>query len=384
MSSQDSETPREHGLSVRLRSKTRHCRDDFQLSYPNFEGYCAIVLETTRPIVLFCRGLSEQGHLDVANALGTGLLELVDQAAQTVVTFPRVELPAVRQRDIVPSRYSYATLNLDLDSSAQVWKYMLEAGKTYVLRLGPAAFDENVLWCRYRDSDDAADSPVQKLPLRPQQNMTVKFTVYDEPPPPTFTAVFSVEPTVCRVPPSDGSDHFIDSNPLAYAFKFVVDITSNAPAPITVCIQQNVFGSTLPFGGLSCLGDFAHCVDAESGEEVDFAFGCMCFDSDPWPEWPDDKDFVEIPPAGGAAVRFVQRLGEEDQRYTLECGRRYRAQLGSEAKEGFWQWTYGTKEQVLRGTVEERKARWDEANPRDHRPIRVQQANEPVEFDVLD
>lgn len=384
MSSQDSATPREHGLSLRLRSHPQRCRDDFQLSYPNFEGYCAMVLETTRPIVLFCRGLNEQGHLDVANALGTGLLQLVDQAAQTVVTFPRVELPAVRQRDIVSSRCSYATLNLDLDSSAQVWKDMLEAGKTYVLRLGPAASDENVLRCRYRDSDDAADSPVQNLPLRPQRNMTVKFTVYDDPPPPTFTAAFSVEPTVCRVPPPDSDDHINDKYPPLYTFKFVVHITSNAPVPITVCIQQNVFGSTLPFGGLNFIGDFAHCVDVDSGEEADFAFSCQCFDSNPWPEWPDDNDFVEIPPAGGAAVRFVQELGEEDLRYSLEPGRQYRVQLASVAKEGFWQWTYGTKEQVLRGTVEERKARWDEANLRDHRPIRVQQVNEPVEFGVLD
>ncbi|KAK0637945.1 hypothetical protein DIS24_g10309 [Lasiodiplodia hormozganensis] len=383
MSSQESTTPREHSLSLRLRSHPQRCRDDFQLGYPNFEGYCAIVLEATRPVVLFCRGLSEEGHLDVADALSSGLLELVDHAAQTVVTFPHVEQPTVGQRDIVPNPYRDETLKLDLDSSAQIWKDTLEAGKTYVLRLGPAAFDENVLWCRYRDADNAADEAVQNPPLRLQRNKTVSFTVYHDPDPPTFTGVFSVEPAVCHVPPSDPNNHIHNMDPLPNAFKFVVDITSNAPAPITVCIQQSVFGSTLPFGGLSSLDEFADCVDAESGEKAHFPFGCMCFDSNPWPEWPDDEDLVEIPPAGSAAVRFVQEFGEYDQTHSFKPGRRYRAQMSRGAKGGFYQWMFGTKEQILRGTVEERKARWDEAHPRGRREIEVQQVNEPVEFDAV-
>lgn len=359
------------------------CRDDFQLGYPNFKYRNAIAvttLETSRPIVLFCRGLSERGNLDFADALGTGLLELVDQAAQTVVSFPRVEQQPVGQKEIPAQHYYDKTLELDLDSSDQIWRDTLQVGKTYVLRLGPAAFDETVLWCRYRDTDDAADSAMQNPPLQLERNKTVNFTVYDDPDPPTFTAVFSVEPAVCHIPPSDSNSQKINMDPLPNAFKFVVDITSNAPAPITVCIQQSVFGSTLPFGGLSSLSDFADCVDAESGVEAHFPFSFQCFDSNPWPEWPEDDDFADIPPAGSAAVRFVQEFGEHDQKHAFKPGRRYRAQMSEVAQSGFYKWMFGTKEQILRGTVEERKARWDETHPRGRRDIEVQQVNQPVEF----
>lgn len=355
-----------------------------QLSIPDLDWYNKLIITSLenkqkRPLTLLSTGLNKEGELDIAASLCSGLLELIDYDTQELVIFPRgseehvVGSLLVKPSDTSPSgRHYHTSTPMTYNSTAPVWKDTVEPGRTYILRFASSVVkgeETDKVWCRFRD---APTSATKKLPVRLERDTSsLRFTVRAEPPPPRFSAVFSVAPTsVCHLSPSG------DYYPSA-PFKFVAKITSDADQPVTVCTERNPFGRTLPIGnGLSCLDEVLHCVNVATGEEVEFPASSMCFDSDPWGTFPEDRDFVEVRP--GEAWRWEYEL---DDQHDFEAGHKYEVQLSDWAKDGFSMWMFGRREDLLRGTLEEKMEKWKYASL--HGRILMVQVNEPVTFDVV-
>lgn len=352
----------------------------------------------TRPIVFSCRGLTHDGRLDVVAALRTGLLELVEGGKggrkARVVEFPKGEGESEVEagaRNVVPKtkwksgekNSGGATAGLVIDTTAAVWRTVLEVGGKYMLRFAAGAGARQV-WCRYSDEEE-------KLQVVLERDSNVRFTVHAEPTAPVFEAMFGVEPEVAH----------LSGDPL---FKFVVELTYTPhpdndeevnKLPVTFCTQHRPYGAMLPFGGgLNSPDQLVHCTDAETGKEPHW-YGCyQCWDDgDPWGRFPGDEDFVEVAPGG--TWRFEYTLDPRNNTTCgglddLEKGRRYRVGLAYLARYGFPRWMFGMKEDLLRGTVEERIERWEWESrrwlygPWVRDPIRVEEMNEPVFFDVVD
>ncbi|KAB2571201.1 hypothetical protein DBV05_g10138 [Lasiodiplodia theobromae] len=353
-----------------------------QLNLPDLDGYIKLHITSLEnkqklPVTLLSPGLNKEGKLDIAASLCAGLMELIEQDTQKVVIFPRgAEEPVVGNLPVNPSctsphgRHYQTNTPITYNSTAPIWKDTVQPGKTYILRFTPPATnynDTDKIWCRFQDAPAN-----QKLPVRLERSTSsLRFTVLADPPPPRFSAIFRVIPTsVCHLSPSGG---YHPSVP----FKFVAEITSDADEPVTVCTQRNPFGRTLPIGnGLSCLDEVLYCVDVATGEEVEFPASFQCFDSDPWGAFPADTDFVEVRP--GEAWRWEYQI---DDQHEFEGGHRYEVQLSNWAKKGFGMWMFGRREDLLRGTLEEKMERWKYASA--HGRISVLQVNDPVTFDVV-
>ncbi|OJD34108.1 uncharacterized protein BKCO1_2500092 [Diplodia corticola] len=390
MSTPTTTTRKPPTLTLSLRQGVSAGADILQLHQPSLSALNNLEITTfssTRPILLSCRGLTstERRRLDVLAALRAGLLELSEESTNTVVDFPRDEPVPAGQHLVPPKpspRSAQAAAGLVLDSTAPVWREKLRAGAAYVLRFAADA-DDDKAWCEYvvnddDDDDDANDEAAGRvLPVALDRDSAVRFAVYDDPTPPVFECIFGVEPGVA---------HLSGEPP----FKFVAELTYKAPPaagaeapPVTFCTERTPFGAMLPVGGgLSSVEQLVYCVDEETGEEPEWPWAFQCFDSDPWGEFPDDDQFVEIAP--GATWRFEYTLGGPNEGLeTLEKGSRYRVELSKGAKSGFRRWMFGKREELLKGTVEEKVQRW-KPGPRGRPSIPVEQVNEPVLFDVVD
>jgi hypothetical protein len=88
----------------------------------------------------------------------------------------------------------------------------------------------------------------------------------------------------------------------------------------------------------------------------------VCYDSDPHPDFPHDDDFVEI--SSDKTWRFECTLKnlENEEEYVrsmqgLEAGQSYRVKYAGPTAFVRWQW--GRKEELLKGSDEDKKRRWD-------------------------
>ncbi|KAH7050080.1 hypothetical protein B0J12DRAFT_600107 [Macrophomina phaseolina] len=351
-------------LSLGLRQGNTVGHDTLQLNRQSFAGLNNLEITTFDPehaVTLACSGLDEKtSRINLIPALQAGLLQLVEHATQEIVKIPSSPGP-VGRIEIAPKpspTYRQSRVGLGIDSTDKFWKDHLQPGRTYLLRFSP---DGGEAWCS-RGSGGA-----KRLPVR-REHDTVRFTVYADPSPPLFSAVFDVQP---------GTAHRSGDPP----FKFVVDIASKADGPVTVCTEGTPFGREL-----NCVDQLVLCVDAETGEEVEFPAQFGCFDGDPRPEFPGDDEFVEVRP--GEPWRFEYVLERESGSKpggleSFESGRRYKIELSKSAQQGFGTWMLGRKEELLSGTVQERKRRWA-PSPRGRGRVAVVQENGPVSFDVTE
>ncbi|KAF2143536.1 uncharacterized protein K452DRAFT_346079 [Aplosporella prunicola CBS 121167] len=356
-------------ISLRLQQDPHPIHSIWQLRRPTFLSQNVLKLkaiETEQTVSFFCDGLHEKQirvsaqipsikklELDIAVALQSGLLQFVEDVTQEVVQFPSTKEPPGRiEVELRPSPNPYqACVSLTADTTAQIWKDTLQAGKTYCLRFSP---DRGESYCLHKNSGQ------QKLHARREPDV-MRFAVYDDPPPPTFSAVLSVDPDTC---------HRSGTPP----FKFVVDITSPCDEHITVKTESTPFGAMQWCGGLNSIDQLITFTDLETGEEVEFDWCFGCSDDRATTEFVEE-DFVELLP--GEPWRFEY---EFTQHNNLLSGRRYKVEL---AKASFHSWMFGRKEELLTGSEQEKKARW-RPGPGGRGNIQIKQQNEPVMFNVVD
>ncbi|KAF2654175.1 hypothetical protein K491DRAFT_601341, partial [Lophiostoma macrostomum CBS 122681] len=310
--------------------------------------------------------------LDILTALSSGIIELVESGTNRVLSFG-VHL-SERHLDLTippkPTRWPYhGRVALETDTTSEVWKATLRPNHTYDLRL-PQGKGE--AWCYYNDTHPGRPSEVplsERMPVAREIGTTVSFTVYDDPAPPQLLATLRLEPQVCHIsgyPP----------------FQIIIEFTTDSKQIVTFDKSRTPLSSFwLDSHGVEELID---CVD-ESGEEVEWPAQFGCFDSDPRPEFPDDSDFVEI--SSDRTWRFVYILKKESQSNVggledLRAGKMSRATIAGDLVRKFPKWLYGQKEDLLKGTLEEKKRRWGfDTQKRGSMEVKV--GGEPMEFQVV-
>ncbi|KAK0637960.1 hypothetical protein DIS24_g10313 [Lasiodiplodia hormozganensis] len=352
----------------------------FQLNLPSMQGiYCLEVLtyDTERSLTFACNvpiSLERPEtasspylfpKLDLIDALRSGLLELVEQNTQQVVQLPPTAYsPSVGHVDIPPHPrpgHTQAIIFIVFDTTAKIWKGILHPYKKYNLRLSASG-----------DPSQGSGLPVRRDPG------IIHFTVYNDPVPPTCSAVFSLASPVCH---RSGTPQF----------KFITEITLDASdaakGPVTVGLYDEPFNTDK----MGCASEYIRFVDTETGEEVYFPHVRPCWGEliPTPPDFPADDFFVELWPDGKSWRHEYTLELEEQYRDShgglefLKLGKKYRAELSSNLKYGFAMWMHGRKEDLLRGTAEEKRERWA-PGPRGRPAISIRQLNEPVEFDVVD
>ncbi|OJD32185.1 uncharacterized protein BKCO1_4000089 [Diplodia corticola] len=360
-------------LSLTLLQGNTWGHDMMQLNRPTMQGlnlFKVTTFDTERTLTLACTALdAKTRRVDLVAALCAGLFQLVDEDTQQLVAFPPETAPvgsiAILPKE-KPGDYQLR-VGLGIDTTAQIWKDLLEPSKTYAVRFSPSGGEA---WCSHDDEEN-------RLPVRREPDV-LRFTVYNDPAPPTLSAVFGVEPAVC---------HRSGSPP----FKFVVDISlpddsdgtsSRSDTPLTIKIA----GTWFDVSQLNCIDQLVHCVDADTGEKPDFDARFHCgLDASP-PGFPADDMFVELWP-GGQPWRFEYTLrdsstpGPPGGLDDLVVGHQYSVKLSDQAVGFGWRW--GKKEELLKGTEQEKAKRWA-PGPRGNGIARIKQVNGPVTFDVVD
>jgi hypothetical protein len=177
-------------------------------------------------------------------------------------------------------------------------------------------------------------------------------------------------PQECRL---SGPGHFI----------FVIEYSTDSKQPITIDKSRSPL--SVFEGDLKTVEQLIDCRDVETGEKVAWGAFFGCGDSDPHPSFPDDEDFVEILP--NKPWRFECVLYNLDHDYDtvcsvfgLEAGRKYKARIV--VLSPFHRWQYGRKRDVLGGSDEDRKRRWQVETDRQEK-LRAEDIGEPAEFVVL-
>ncbi|KKY25676.1 hypothetical protein UCDDS831_g02019 [Diplodia seriata] len=369
-------------LSLTLLQGNTWGHDMMQLNRRTMQGlnlFKVTTLDAERTLTFACTALdATTRRVDLAAALRAGLFQLVDQDTQEPVAFPTESAPvgciAIPPKEN-PGGHQLR-VGLDIDTTANIWKDLLQPSKTYTVRFSPSGGEA---WYCY-DNDSSEKNP---LPVGRAADV-LSFTVYDDPAPPTLSAVFSVEPAVC---------HRSGKPPFKFVVNFFLPASSSAngdgddgnndsKTPLTIKIA----GTWFDVRQLNCIDQLVHCVDAETGEEPEFDARFHCgLDPSP-PGFPADDMFVELWP-GGPPWRFEYALrdssapGPPGGLDDLVVGRRYSAKLSDQAVGFAWKW--GRKEELLKGTEQEKAKRW-ESEPRGNGIARIRQVNGPVTFDVVD
>jgi hypothetical protein len=184
-------------------------------------------------------------------------------------------------------------------------------------------------------------------------------------------ATLRLEPPVCH----------LSGNP---PFKIVIEFTTNSEEVVTVDKSRTPLSTfQYHFHGP---GELIHCTDCDSGERVEWPYAVGCFGSDPHPDFPDDSDFVEI--RADKPWRFEYVLEEESPINVggleyLEAGKTYRATFPKNFIKGFSNWRYGRKEELLEGTLEEKKQRWNNESS-GRKLAKLKFVGGPVEFNVVE
>jgi hypothetical protein len=77
-------------------------------------------------------------------------------------------------------------------------------------------------------------------------------------------------------------------------FAFVIEYSTDSKTPITIDNSRRPL--SVFEGELKTVDQLIECRDTETGEEVLWSGFFGCWDSDPHPAFPDNKDFVEVLP----------------------------------------------------------------------------------------
>lgn len=158
-------------------------------------------------------------------------------------------------------------------------------------------------------------------------------------------------------------------------FGFKLSITSQDKESLTICFD------TTPLKQLYSIGDIAHTVD-EDGKEVDWPETIACWGEDD--PFAPDSSFEELKPGVPYDRMFLlekkdEGTGNGGELEALESGRTYTVNIGKELiQTGFITWLRGTKEELLAGGIEEKKARWNVNNG----PIMLD-LSEPFTFETF-
>lgn len=363
-------------LSLRLQQGNRYGHDIFQLNQSSFSSLNLMIittLERERSVMLVCNGLDgKRKKLDILNAMRAGLVEILESGKEEPIVFNQRSLNSLGNMEIPPKpspQHYQVRAGLETDTTSDEWRAVMQSGSTYELRLSN---NEGEVWCYYSDEHNGPPEEVpssKRLPVG-REDGAIHFTVHDDPAPPEFLATLRVEPEKCH----------LSGNP---PFKFIIEFTTNSDQPITVDKSRTPL-SDFPFD-FNSVSQLIYCEDAKTGEEVEWPSQFGCFDQDPRPDFPEDSDFVEI--LAEKPWRFEYTLEKEGSSDVggleyLKLGRTYKAQVATKHLGGFSRYLFGRKEDLLKGSIEEKKQRWNDHNP-DQVSIHITQQNEHVVFQVV-
>ena len=350
----------------------------FQLNRQMFSNRNRVVvtnLERERQATLVCHGLGgKYSNFDLLEALKSGLFELVEQSKDDVIPIESsgpARLGPVNIASKLSPPWYQQHLSLEIDTTDELWKRVLRPRATYELRVSRT---KGELWAYY---DDEPRRPPEEIPLSERLSVIrgdgrISFTVFDDPMPAKLFAKLDVMPKKC---------HRSGDPP----FKIILEISSDSDKAITIDKSDSPF-SSWPFI-LSSVSELIHCEDIETKEAVDWgtAFGCT---DDSRYSLPEDTEFVEILPDKPWGYEYLlEKAGSSmtGDIGDLELGRTYEAQAPKNIDWSFSRWMFGSKEDTLGGSLEEKKRRWESDFDRIRTPqLRAYPHGEPVEFKVVD
>jgi hypothetical protein len=375
MSNQDSAG---NVLSLRLEEGQLETDPKFQLNRHRSTNLGLLVVttfETERSVTLVCNNLCVDGRtrkLDFLAALKSGLVELVESGKDDVIKLPPSTTQQLGQLNIPPKpspQHAQVLVGVRTDTTHAEWKSILQPGHTYGLRFSKS---KDEVWAYYTDNFKSPDDvPSDQRLTVGREDGTIFFPVHDDPAPPTLFAKLEI-PQECHL-----------SGPTP--FTFVIEYSTDSKEPITIDKSRSPL--SVFEGDLKTVEQLIDCRNIDTGEEVGWTAFFGCGDSDPHPSFPADDDFVEILP--DKPWRFECTLENLDYEYDtvrsmlgLEADQKYRAQVAGGALSAFSRWQYGWKEELLRGTDEDKKRRWD-IDTGEQGSLSVERIGEPMEFKVL-
>lgn len=242
------------------------------------------------------------------------------------------------------------------------WRHLVKNGQTYLIQ-----FSENggLSWCQYGPKEEYSGHLDRHRPdslsLRrgPER---IKFSVRDDPPPPTFSASISTSSDVC---------HLSAGFP---TFELIISITSHETQPITVAKEGT------PFYIAQGLDEIFYIQDKETNEKVEMPSGVGCFmDNTGSDDYPPKMVLEEFFPEEPYVRKYALEPFDEATANggELEClteAHKYSVRLSQTVLRGFSSWQFGLKIDLPRDEKEKRR------RFRGNGTIRFAVSDVPVEF----
>jgi hypothetical protein len=262
---------------------------------------------------------------------------LIDTETGNQISIPSSDEPAGSLS--VPAASRNLFYNLGIDTSSAFWSEFLKAGGKYEIGWSKTAGQS---WCYYDQSEATSQDP-KRLPVR-RLPRPLKLTLFnDDSAPPQFSMSLTPSANIC----------YISGQP---RFAFELEVTSHEKDPITVNFHKR------PFRELHGLEEILNMVDSETGEEVEFHWGIGCWESNE--DFPVDDSFEEFLPE--VPFKRTYNLSPYDPETSnggelgcLEPDSTYKVSLDKNLPGAFNDWMKGKKSDLLKGSVEEKKERWN-------------------------
>ncbi|KAH7081399.1 hypothetical protein BKA63DRAFT_588874 [Paraphoma chrysanthemicola] len=285
---------------------------------------------TERLVTLVCNNLAVNGKsrkLDLWEALKSGLIELLESGENNVVALPAPSSQQLRKLKVLPKpspQHVQVDVGIYTDTRSSEWKDVLRPGQIYQLRLSRC---KDEVWAYYTDDFASPDDvpSTHKLAVEREDN-TIHFSVRDDPAPPKLFAKLEMPERALTI--------------------------DKSRSPLSVFEED-----------LKTLERLIDCRNTETGEEVQWIsqdkpwrFECALENLE------YDKD----------TVRSV---------FGLEAGQTYKARL--HGANVFTRWQYGRRAELLMGSVEDKKRRW-EIDHNDLGTLYADNIGEPVVFTVVE
>lgn len=362
-------------LSLWFEAGDLETNNKFQLNCERSLNLGPIVITTFEiecSTTLFCHGLTRAG-LDLLEALGSGMLELVESGKENVIVLRPATSPQLGQLNISPkpsSQHRQVSVNVYTDTSHAAWKEILQPGHTYGLR-----FSENhgKMFAYYTDDiDDQVENlpPAKKLAVG-LEGGTHYFTVHDDPAPPRIFARLEMPRQA----------HLTGPIP----FTSIIEYTTDSREPLV--IDKSRYPLPVFSEDLKSLDSLIHCQDIDTRDKVPWCGAFGCWDSDPHPDFPDDDDFIEISADKPRRFKCTLKNQENEDEYVrsmegLEAGHTYKARVAGRALVAFNRWQYEKKAELLAEAREEKMRRW-EVDMDNLGSLRVERVEKEVVFEAV-
>lgn len=315
--------------------------------------------EKSRPVTLLLDGLlGDEPGFEVRVALQTGLLQLLDAETEQVISIPPGDSP-VRPRTIKPREIEEAH-TINFHPRHDFWRSLVKPSRTYLIRFSETG---GLSWCQYGSKDehpghlDSIDR-AGSLPFR-RGSECIRFSVRDDPPPPTFSVSLSTSSDVC---------HLSAESP---TFELIISITSHETQPIIVAIQDT------PFYIAQGLDEIFYIHDKDANERVEMPSGVGCYmddtDSDPsmiLEEFLPEKPYVRKYPL----EPFDEATSNGGELEYLTEGHHYSVRPSETILRGFSSWQFGLEKDLPRDQKKRRESFYG------HGRIGLTVADTPVEF----